>query len=1042
MSGSRARPSNSARRGRIPAPNLTLCTVVLCASAHAHAGLSPQLEFKRLENAEPPHNSIYSIVQDRDGFLWIGTHDGLGRFDGYEMKVFRHDPRDVRSLSNNSVHVLLEDRRGSIWIGTENGLNRLDTHRLEFERIAIPGYAAGAEPWFNCAFEDDAGVIWFGTEDSLMRYEPLSRELRVYRHRQHDPSTLARRSVIGVQQDSDGNLWAAACALGDCVLNRLKPDHAGFDRYPVVPVRRGSRSFFIDRDDRFWLHPSGPLTLDSGGAFFTPSLPFTGCNTARAALQSEDGAVWIGCNDGLYRWDPAAGNLSRRQVVEDQAAWLENFIRAAIIDRAGTFWVGTEGGLYSLDPNAKPFFHLSGEPDNPNSLSANAVSAIVEDAEGRLWIGTFGGGLNMVDLRTGKVERVCAGRSDPLRCTSEVIWDLELDEEGVLWIAGSHLWSLDPETRRLEMRCAAVDPEDFFFIASQGRNTLWLTGLEGRLHRFSKRTGALETLQVNDELQTTWDAIRFDSLLVEGDRLWIGNGEALGTMDLATLTVEWIPLEAADGTSLRSQGTWDVHRDRAGSLWLGTSVGLLHFEPTTRRFTAFTTPDGLPGSAVYSVLEDEAGRLWLGTNPGLSRFDANRSEAPRFRSYTAKDGLGSTEFNRHAAVLAADGTMIFGGMNGLTSFHPDRVLDNPYIPPIEITRIEVSSRDGVREVMPGGLDQLELSPDDKTFGFEFAALSFTAPETNRYAYRLDGFDSGWVEAGTRRSCQYTNIPPGQYTFRVKGSNNDGAWNEEGTALPVLVRPAVWQTWWFRSLVIVTLATLAATAYWYRTAKRRELERVRLRIAGDLHDDVSSDLSGVAMVADMMQRKSYLEERDRDDLAEVRESALKMVDAVRDIVWYIDPEHDSLDSTVARMKGFAATMLRGADVQFVVDLPSRSIALQMATRRALFLVFKEALHNVVRHALANRVLIELEVSGGSIRLAVSDDGVGFDSEHVGDGHGLRSMRRRASEIGGTCDIRSRPEQGTTVELSFNLARSRDGESGGQDRSLIRSGERPR
>jgi signal transduction histidine kinase len=456
--------------------------------------------------------------------------------------------------------------------------------------------------------------------------------------------------------------------------------------------------------------------------------------------------------------------------------------------------------------------------------------------------------------------------------------------------------------------------------------------------------------------------------------------------------------------------------------------------PTTGALTAFTTHDGLPGSAVYSVLEDGRGRLWLGTNQGLSCFDRHLPAAQRFRNYTVSDGLGSTEFNRHAAVLRADGSMVFGGMNGLTLFHPDRVRDNPYVPPVHLTRIEVASRDGVRGLQPEAVSELQLWPRDKTFGFEFAALNYTAPERNRYAYRLDGFDADWVHAGTRRSCQYTNIPPGSYVFRVKGSNNDGVWNEQGASLPVVVHPAFWQTWWFRALVAAIVAALVWAGYRYRALRRLEMQRLRLRIAGDLHDDVSSDLSGIAMVADMVQGKTYLEEAERRDLVEVRDTALNMVDGVRDIVWYIDPEHDSLESMVIRMRTVAATLLRGIGFDLVTDLPGRSIAVPMAVRRDLYLIFKEALHNVVRHAGAERVVIELAIAGGRLRLRISDDGCGFDVETAKGGHGLRSMRRRAAEIGAELHLDSVKGSGTELRLEVDLARSRDGGRGSRGRIL--------
>jgi signal transduction histidine kinase len=454
-------------------------------------------------------------------------------------------------------------------------------------------------------------------------------------------------------------------------------------------------------------------------------------------------------------------------------------------------------------------------------------------------------------------------------------------------------------------------------------------------------------------------------------------------------------------------------------------VGLIRRATAGHLFELLTTRDGLPGSAVYSVLEDASGSLWLGTSQGLVRFDPTAPPGQRFRTFTGADGVGNVEFNRHAALRTSDGMMYFGGMDGLTGFDPARITVNDFAPPVQITRIEVSTRQGDRLVEPTALDRLELAPGDTTVRFQYAALSFTAPLRNRYAYRLDGFTNAWVDAGTRRTTQYTNLPPGAYVFRVRGTNNDGVWSEREASLDVVVRPALWQAWWFRPLVGVTLAGAVVAAYRYRAAKQREVDRLRMRIAGDLHDDLSSDLSGIAVVADLLRQNDGLSDAERDDLGSIRDASLRMADGLRDIVWYIDPDHDSLESTVRHMRNVAATLLRDIPHRFTAELPGRDQTLAVGARRNLFLVFKEAVHNIVRHARASAVEIVLTVSGGGLRLEITDDGQGFEPDAAGGGHGLASMRRRAADSGGHLLVRSQPGEGTTVALTMQMAHSRDG-----------------
>jgi signal transduction histidine kinase len=419
------------------------------------------------------------------------------------------------------------------------------------------------------------------------------------------------------------------------------------------------------------------------------------------------------------------------------------------------------------------------------------------------------------------------------------------------------------------------------------------------------------------------------------------------------------------------------------------------------------------------------GALWIGTNQGLVRLRPGRPRAEGLRLFTARGGTGNTEFNRHASLKCGDGTMVFGGMDGLTVFHPDAIRDNPFVPPIRLTGISVSSRAGTRTIEPGSVDRLTLQPGDTSIAFQFAALSFTSPRRNRYAYRMEGFDPGWIDAGHRRTTRYTNLPPGRLRFRVKGSNNDGVWNEDGTFVDLVVLPTLWQTWWLRP----TLISLALAAGWavlrYREHKKREVERLRMRIAGDLHDDLSSDLSGIAVVADMMCGANDIGPGARADLGSIRDASLRMADGLRDIVWYIDPDHDSLRSTVRRMRQVAATLLRGVEHSVHADLPDGDWTLSVTARRSVFLIFKEAVHNALRHAAASKVTISIAVTGDLLGLEISDDGVGFDATAADAGHGVGSMRRRAEEVGGRLDIDSAVGQGTTIRLRLQMAGSRDG-----------------
>ena len=961
----------------------------------------------RFDDPPPPHRSVYALLEDQQGFLWIGTLDGLARFDGYEMVTFRHDPNDPETLSSNTVNVLLEDRGNTLWIGTTNGLDRLDRSTMTAQRVELPSSTRQSRELL-CATEDSSGALWFGTLDGLYRIDPANLGTTRY-----DAKTLlAHGCVTAVAEDRSGVLWVlskTALRAPTATLQRLRGEtfeDAGTVDHDVRPM-------VFDALGQLWLHPllsMRPAASDEDGqaAVSVLSGPAGTCAEPWAALGS-DSSVWFACNDGLWRRDLASQGLERVPVVPG-AAWLENYGRALLEDRTGTIWVGTQGGLYALDPNAKLFRAIRQETESRSGLTTAAVSSVLVDpSDGGLWVGTFGGGINRVDT-AGSVHQWCV-RHYP-DCAHDVIWDLHLDASGSLLAASDIHGLIESSNRSMPDALTA----SLFRIASTGSD-LWFAAEAGQVHRYSPVSGRLSTMVV-DRSQ-----MEIDSLLVHDGSVWAASGRQLARIDPHTGSIKRWDLQTNSGTSLHSQGSWMLHPSPDG-FWIGTSIGLLHFDREQERFTCLTTHDGLPGSAVYSILEHDDGRLWLGTNLGLSRFDPTAEPGDRFRTFTIEDGTGNTEYNRHAAAQRADGTMVFGGMDGLTIFHPDEIRDNPIPPPVRLTRIVVSSRDGERLISPHELGELTLSHRDSTVAFTFAALSYTSAERNRYRYRLDGFETAWVEARTRRTCQYTSIPPGRYRFQVTGSNSDGIFNEQPLSLQVRVQPAYWQAWWFRPTVLTVLLLVVAGALRLRVLRQRRLQRLRLGIASDLHDDLSSDLSGIAVVSDVLRRKRELDQSDREDLSEIRDTALGLVEGVRDIVWYIDPEHDTLHALTDRMRTVAGILLRSLEHSFEVEGAEQPQSVHMTVRRNLLLLFKEALHNIVRHAEATMVTVMIHVSGSSLRLMVIDDGCGFSAQRT-NGHGLRSMQRRAAEIGADWNLLSTPGGGTRIELTVDLTGFRDG-----------------
>ena len=999
----------------------------LCIAQAASATPPRELVLEHIDSRDGlSHNSLSAILQDRRGFLWFGTLDGLNRFDGRGFEVWRHDAADPNSLSSNDVTALLEDPDGRLWVGTARGVDRFepfgwDGPRFEHYTIRRPdGSRVVAQ--VRVLFLDREGILWAGLARGVMRYHAPEDRFELFAHDPDNPRSLAPGVVHSVQQDRQGSLWALTAPgpenlARQVTLNRFEASDRGFEHF-AVPEDWKVSGLLIDRSDTFWLNASGLGVFDPVTARFRRPMLARDYVPMNGIWQDLEGALWISTFRGFLRYHPTDGQLSDllpRTAAEDR---LSGFAGVFAEDRGGTRWLGTRGGVYKIDPHRKPFHHRTRRASDAGSLSGDRVSAVLVDALEILWIGTYGAGLNRLDQLHGPAVHYRHDPADPSSLCHDTIWDLAQAPGGDLWLGvDDGLCRYDRASGRFQRFAierpavaGAGDSIRYILVAPSGR--LWLATEAGPLsiepdtatvHRY----GSSEPGGPGSGL--------IHSLYLEEDRrLWLGaHGGELEALDLASGQVTRHPLKTAAGRPLHNEGIFAIRPAAAGTLWLGSGDGLSRYYPTTGQLDHFESRDGLPGSSVYSLLEDPQGRLWLGTNQGLSRFDPQLPADQRFRNFDLSDGIGNLEFNRHAAVRGPDGRFHFGGMNGLTSFDPESIQDNPVIPPVALTRVRVGSRDGESVFDPGDQQRLELTHRQSSLTFEYAALNFTNAARNQYRYRLEGFDDGWIDNGTRRFARYHRVPPGRYVFQVRGSNNDGLWNRQGAKLAIHILPPFWQTTWFRLLIAAAGALLLLALHRLRVGRLLEIERLRNRIAGDLHDDLSSELSGIALAMEVVQQGDVNAGQQRR-LAQVRERSLAMLDRLRDIVWCVNPEHDNQDALIRHLRSVAETLLAGHRYRWTAEATPGGI-IPLAMRRHLLLIFKESLHNAVRHAEASRIDIRISDQDGVLTLDVVDDGRGFDSATINHGFGLANMRRRAEALGANLRVTSRPGQGTAVSL---------------------------
>ncbi len=814
----------------------------------------PQLtagEYLRFENISTEdglsQSTITAILQDSQGFMWFGTEGGLNKYDGRQFTIYQHDKDNPLTLSDNVISSLFEDQDGSLWIGTSRGLDRLDRRTGIF--IHYPQVLTDSDnlssTWVSVIYQDHSGTLWIGTEgEGLIAQELRTDQYTVYTHNPDDPRTLSDNTIHAIYEDQEEVLWIGT--------------DQGLDRFDPL-----SGTFVHDPPD-----PSGLHTLRDVPVY--------------AINEDNQGALWIGTQMGLYQWNRARDQFTEyRHDPNSLDSISDDSIRCIFRDSQSALWIGTRNGLDQFDQIQKRFLHYMHNPNDPQSLVSNSIRSVYEDRSGVIWIGTAGGGLSKYSRAIQKfpLYKYNPGFSNNL--SDDNIWSIYEDHSNVLWIGtfSEGLNKLDRYSGVVTVYqnnpgdSSSLSNNDIRAILEDRNGNLWIGTEYGGLNRFNPHTEIFFHYQHDDSDPGSLSSDRVFAIYEDHlGRLWIGTQEGgLNLLDQDTETFTSYRHDENDPFSLSNNDIRAIYEDHTGILWIGTLGGVNLFDEQTNRFTNyqhdpgnplslssdfvasifkdsegtiwigtfggglnrfdrvaqsfthFTEKDGLPDNTVYGILEGSDGTLWLSTNKGLSNFDPRRES---FRNYSISDGLQGNQFNPGAFFQSRNGELFFGGTQGFNAFFPEQVTDNPIPPPVVITAFEIFNQP-IQTDLPAN-ETIQLSYRDSYISFEFAALDYNAPEKNQYAYKLDGVDKDWVIAGTRHYASFTNLPGGEYVFRVKGSNNDGVWNETGAVVQITIVPPFWETWWFRGLVSFTLIGTAFGAYRLRVrnleVRSRELER--------------------------------------------------------------------------------------------------------------------------------------------------------------------------------------------------------------------------
>lgn len=1016
--------------------------------------------------------------------MWFGTEGGLNKYDGYQFTVYKHDPEDPKSLSDNGVTSLFEDRDGTLWVGTTAGLGRFDRKLGTFEhynRELTGGSDSVLRIWVTKIYQDHSGTLWIGTPgDGIVALDLNTNQSKVFKNNPDDPNTLTNNTIHSIYEDSDGAVWIGT----DRGINHIDPTSRtlvidrqkipGADPIKDVPVF----AIYEDRLGRLWIGTkSGLYQWNRAEDHFTAyyhdqfSPDTISDDSIRCIFEDSKGVLWIGTRNGLDQFDESENRfISFHHNTYDPQSLISDSIRSIVEDRSGVIWIGTAGGGLSKYTRAVQKFPIyRSNPGLSNSLSDNNIWSIYEDQNNNIWIGTFSSGLNRLDRHSGEVTVFQNIPGKPSSLSSDDIRSIREDRKGNLWIGteSGGLNRFDPQSETFsryqyrETDTSSLSSDAVFVIFEDSSGRMWIGTQGGGLNlmdqaseKFSRfRHDPTDPLSLSDN----------DIKAIDEDQtgvLWIGTLGGVNLLNELGRRLAVYHHDPGNPTSLSSNLIASIFVDSAGTVWIGTfGGGLNRFDRDKQAFTHFTEKDGLSDNTVYGILEDSSGALWLSTNNGLSKFDPHLET---FQNYNINDGLQSDQFNPGAYFQNNHGELFFGGIQGLNAFFPDQVIDNPIPPPVVITDFKVFNQTVQTDLEPN--EFVKLNYRDSFISFEFAALDYNAPENNQFSYRLEGIEKNWVNIGTRHYANYTHLPGGEYVFRVKGSNNDGVWNETGASVRVTILPPFWATWWFRGGIL--LAILAGIYGGYRLrirnleARRRELEtqveqrtaelmetqealrqselekaitEERNRLARDLHDSVTQSIYSLTLLAEGVHRmiKSGDLEQAEGTQSRIGEISQQALQEMRLLVYELRPQAlqkvgltSALEQrleAVERRAGIDARLLADIDVQLPADLEEE-----------FFHISQEALNNALKHAKASEIVLSIRADEKNLELEVKDNGQGFNQNltNIEGGLGLASIRERVANIEGEFSLQSTPGIGTKIKVSAPIKYPKDSKTDDQ------------
>ncbi|WP_337042280.1 ligand-binding sensor domain-containing protein [Emticicia sp. 17c] len=994
-------------------------------------------------------SEVRTILQDKEGYIWFGTQNGLNRYDGSQIQHFYNNPFEKNTLSSDDVTFLYEDSKQKIWVGTKHGLNSFNKVSKDFERYTdLFGKNKPDYTYIVTGIaEDQQKTIWVTTYDGLWRLIPKGNTYKAI-HFKYDSTNINGLPSYGagyIVKDKKGNLWITTRyglskivikdtskqpEQQDVTFTHVKNSAQEFYKKLNFPIQR----IFCDAQNNLWIAAQEKLfrlNLNTSElSDFSEQLAETNAFIS-SVIVDRFGTLWLGTiARGVFRYQLQGKKLELIEHITEDALSKKGLKSSTIFSiyegkeaNEDIIWIGTrEAGVHVFSHSKNSFKQWDKILAKENSSAATSVFGICKDSFGDVWVGTYEG-LFRINAHSNKHKKYLFSNINNRLNAHQAIFE---DSEKNLWVGSNegifrYNRTADKFYKFPIPKIKDREPAVMKFLEDKN-HSLWI-GTGGYLMNIKGKTvRTFDKTPEGDMLSVA--ALEEDN---KGN-LWIGTYNGLVKFNLKTETFKTYKSDPNQPKSLINDLILSILYDKNGQLWVGSPKGLskLVIENGKESFVHYTEKDGLPNSFVYATLADDKGRIWMSTNNGISCFDPAHKT---FQNYSSDDGLSNREFNSGAYFQTKSGEIFFGGLGVMVSFHPLHMTSNKHLPKTVITSFMKFEKEQNLDSLLMKDGKIHLNYDENFFAFRFASLDYTNPEKNQIAYKLENFDKDWVYYGTRRYINFTNLRAGNYLLKIKSANNQGFWNEKDIlAIPISIAPPFWQKWWFYLLSAFVLGTIIMTIYRSRVNRILEIERVKLEenervrkiAAQDMHDEFGNSLTRISLLTELIKNK--LKKAESEEalvlLSKIGDNASRLYQGTKDFIWAINPEHDNMFEIAIRIKDFCDEILDNRDMRFICEGISETFAnikLPMGASRHLVMLFKEAIMNTLKHANATEVKLNFRIDGKKLYICWQDNGIGIQANKPNNGNGLGNIRSRAEKIGALVEIISKNNEGTTVKL---------------------------